>query len=106
MSIEVGDRHVGQEVVVADASSRDGHWSARVVAAFGGAVIVGCLMVLGAGWTSGLRGSSLETLRSDISSGSVTQWYAASSLDKGPMGIARAEQAGTSGGPVESPEAE
>lgn len=102
MSTEVGER----QVVVADARLRDGYWSARVLAALGGAVVVVCLMVLGAGWTTGLRGSTLEALRSDIASGSVVQWYAASSLDKGAMDFARASQAGESGGSVDMPESE
>jgi len=98
MNIRVGDGIVTPEVAAAEASQRSPEWPARVVAAFGGAVIVVCLMVLAAGWSTGLRPSTFETLRADISSGSVMEWYAASSLDKGAMDFARAEQAGESGG--------
>lgn len=99
MGIGVGDGVQTREVAVEAAPPLPAEWVARVRAAWGGAVVVVCLLMLGSSWTTGLRPSTPETLRSDIGSGSVTQWYAASSLDKGPLGVARAEQSGTSSGP-------
>lgn len=106
MSIGAGDGVETAEAAVRAEPSREEQWSVRVLAAFGGAVVVVCLLVLGSAWSTGLRPSTLETLRSDIATGSVRQWYVASSLDKGVMDFARAEQAGESGGSGDASESD
>ncbi|WP_156996613.1 hypothetical protein [Knoellia aerolata] len=95
MSIGVGQGPVAREGVATAGAST---WPARVLAACGGGVVVVCLLMWVAAWSDGLRPSSFERLRSDIAAGSVVQWYAASSLDTGPLDVARAEQAGMSDG--------
>lgn len=82
--------------------TREPHWSVRVTAALGGAVVVVCLMVLGSAWTTGLRASTFAELRSDIASGNVVQWYVASSVEKETRDFARAVQAGMSNGDTDS----
>ena len=106
MSIDVGDGVGTRGVAVEAAPPPPAEWVTRVRAAWGGAVVVVCLLVLGSSWTAGLQPSTLETLRSDIASGAVVQWYAASSLDKGPLDVARAEQSGTSSGSADQPSVE
>ena len=97
---EVADREAGP------LSSREEHWSGRVAAALGGAVVIVCLMVLGSAWTTGLRPSTLDDLRSDLASGAVVQWYVASSVEREPRDFARAVQAGMSNEGTDSAGAE
>ncbi|MFW5471240.1 hypothetical protein ACOCJ4_14490 [Knoellia sp. CPCC 206435] len=106
MSFEVGDTTEVGAREAGPLAAREEHWSMRVTAALGGVVVVVCLMVLGSAWTSGLRPSTLDDLRSDIASGAVVQWYVASSVEREPRDFARAVQAGMSNGDTDSSGAE
>ena len=62
MSIGAGDGVETVEAAVGAEPRREEQWSARVLAAFGGAVVVVCLLVLGSAWSTGLRPSFLEKM--------------------------------------------
>ncbi|EAP98509.1 hypothetical protein JNB_16133 [Janibacter sp. HTCC2649] len=74
-------------------------WHARFLIAFGGAVVVVSLLLLGSLWTDGLRASTFEELRGDIRNGAVQEWYVADSLSKGFLDAKEAHQT-----PVEATE--
>ena len=67
-------------------------WHSRFIAAFGGAVVIVCLMLLGSVWTDGLRASTFEELRGDIGNGAVREWYVADSLERGDFDRLQARQ--------------
>ncbi|WP_353951328.1 hypothetical protein V6K52_17070 [Knoellia sp. S7-12] len=67
-------------------------WHSRFIVAFGGAVVVVSILLLGSAWTEGLRGSTFAQLRSDIASGSVQEWYVADSLSQGDFDLMEAHQ--------------
>ena len=71
---------------------------ARLLAAFGGAVVVVCVMLLGTAWSEGLRSSTVVELRADIASGWVQEWYVADDLSQGDFDLMEARQA-----PLEGP---
>lgn len=101
MTTGFGDAVSAPATACAPTPRVESQWSTRVLAAVGGAVVVVWVLLLATVWTTGLRASSFDALRSDLASGSVRQWYAASSLDTGMLDSARAEQAGTAGGVVD-----
>jgi hypothetical protein len=68
-------------------------WQARLVPAFGGAVLAVCLVILGAVWSQGLRAATFEDLRNDLASGGVREWYVADELVKGDFDRLYARQA-------------
>lgn len=98
MSTGVGDQVEASGEATAPVRGPESPWPGRVQAAFGGAAVLVWLLVLGSAWSTGLRPSTFDALRSDLATGSVTQWYAASALDKGILDLAHAEQAGLAGG--------
>lgn len=77
-------------------------WHTRFIIALGGAVVVVVGMLLGSAWTTGLRPSTFDQLRADLSSGTVQQWYAAERFESAPLELWRAS-ASTIRGDLESP---
>jgi hypothetical protein len=65
-------------------------WTQRLPAALGGAVVATIAALLVVGWSTGLRPSTFEQLRADLTDGSVQQWYAAEGLESGPLDLASA----------------
>lgn len=70
----------------------DGDWHSRFLAAFGGAVVVVCLIMLSSSWSQGLRPATFDDLRQDLGQGGVQEWYAADTLVTGDLDFLEAHQ--------------
>lgn len=91
---------VGDDVAYAATSEQarpEMGWHARFITAFGGGVVVVVFLLLGSLWSDGLRASTFEDLRGDLRDGSVQEWYAADSLNKGFLDRMEANQSALHG---------
>jgi len=92
MTVGVGVGDDVAQVAAPEQPRAEQGWHARFLVAFGGAVVVVSLLLLGSLWTEGLRASTFEELRGDISDGAVQEWYVADSLHKGFLDALEANQ--------------
>lgn len=89
MTVGVGDDVASFATTEAPARSWNA-WQQRLVVAFGGAVIAVVATLLVMSWSTGLRESTFQQLQSDITDGSVQQWYAAERFESGPLDLKQA----------------